>query len=100
MRIRKYTFFPSKKNIKNKKKLKHSRKCDVTTIKVVDSRPVRSAGRVKKVASKLLKIFVCDEGSILSSVIKIHPVFLADEFSISKNTHNANFTKMWLKEAF
>jgi len=25
---------------------------------------------------------------------------VADEFSISKNTHNANFTNMWLKQAF
>ena len=70
-------------------------------IMVVDSRPARSAGRVKKVASKPLNIFVYYEGSILSSnVIKIHPVFLADESSISKNTHNANFTKIWLKQAF
>jgi len=74
----------------------------ISTIKVVDSRPARSAGRVKKkLLQNPLKIFVCHKGSILSSkVIKIHPVFLADEFSISKNTHNANFTKIWLKQAF
>jgi len=69
---------------------------------VVDSRPARSAGRVKKSCFKTLGNFcVCYEGSILSSkVIKIHPVFFSDEFLISKNTHNANFTKMWLKQAF
>jgi len=71
--------------------------------KVVDSRPARSAGRVKK--KKFFKtpenLCVCDKGSILSSkVIKNHPVLLADEFSISKNSHNANSTKMWLKQAF
>jgi len=44
---------------------------------------------------------VCYEGSILSfKVTKNHPVLLADEFSISENTHNANFTKIWLKQAF
>jgi len=65
-------------------------------------RPARSAGRVKeKVASKPLKIFVCYEGSILSfKATKIHPGLLADEFSISKNTHNVNFTKIWLKQVF
>jgi len=70
--------------------------------KVVDSRPVRSAGRVKKSCFKTLEnVCVCYEGSIIpSNVIKIHPVFLADESSISKNTHNANFTKIWLKQAF
>jgi len=71
-------------------------------LKVVDSRPARSAGRVKKSCFKTLENdCVCYKGSILSSkVIQIHPVFLADEFSISQNTHNANFTKMWLKQAF
>ena len=70
-------------------------------IKVVDSRPARSAGRVKKIASKPLKIFVCVTKGLLSfKVTKINPVLLADEFSISKNTHNANFTKIWLKQAF
>jgi len=71
-------------------------------LKVVDSRPARSAGRVKKSCFKTLeKFWVCYEGSILSfKVTKIHPVLLADEFSISKNTHNANFTKIWLKQAF
>jgi len=71
-------------------------------VKVVDSRPARSAGRVKKSCFKTLENFcVCYEGSVLSSmVIKIHLVFHADEFSISKNTHNANFTKIWLKQAF
>jgi len=69
---------------------------------LIDSRPVRSAERVKKSCFKTLEnLCVCYEGSILSSkAIKIHPVFLAGEFSISKNMHNANFTKMWLKQAF
>jgi len=70
-------------------------------LKVVDSRPARSTGWVKKNCFKTLEnVCMCYEGSILSSkVIKIRPVFLADEFSISKNTHNANFTKIWLKQA-
>ena len=70
--------------------------------KVVDSRPARSAGRVKKSCFKTLEnVCVCYEGSILScKVIKIHPVLLADEFSISKNTQNANFAKIWLKQGF
>jgi len=71
-------------------------------LKVVDSRPARSAGRVKKSCFKTLENYcVCYEGSVLSSkVIKVHPAFHADEFSISKNTYNANFTKIWLKQAF
>jgi len=70
--------------------------------KVVDSRPARSAGRVKKNCFETLENFcVCYEGSILScKVIKIHPVLHADEFSISKNTQNANFAKIWLKQGF
>jgi len=74
----------------------------VFLLKVVDSRPARSAGRVKKSCFKTPEnLCVCDIGSILlPKVIKTHPVLLADEFSISKNTHNANFTKMWLKQVF
>jgi len=33
-------------------------------------------------------------------VIKIHPVFLSDEFSISKNTQNANFYQNVAKTSF
>jgi len=69
---------------------------------IVDSRPARSAERVKKSFFKTLENFrVYYEGSILSfKVIKIHPVVRADEFSISKNTHNTNITKIRLKQAF
>jgi len=72
-------------------------------VKVEDSRPVRSAGRVKINCFNTIENFcICYEGSTLSckQVIKIHPVLLADEFLISKNTQNANFTKIWLKQAF
>jgi len=70
-------------------------------IKVVDLRPVRSAWRVKKVTLKPLKICVCYGGStLLFKVIKIHPVLLADVLSILKNSHNANFAKILLKQAF
>jgi len=73
-------------------------------LKVVDSRPARPAGRVKKSCFKTLENFcVCYEGSILYTIMqdhKIHPVLLANKFSISKNTQNANFTKIWLKQAF
>jgi len=71
-------------------------------LKVVDSRPARSAGRVKKSCFKTLENFcVGYKGSILSSkVIQFHPVFLADEFSISKNTHNAKFYQNVAKTSF
>jgi len=68
-------------------------------IKVVDSRPARSAGRLKKCCFKTLEN-VCPyyKVSILSSkVTQIHPVLLADEFSISKNKQKANFTKNMAK---
>jgi len=71
-------------------------------LKVGDSRPARYAGRGKKSCFKTLAIFcVCYEGSILSfKVIKNHTIQLADESSISINTHITNFTKIWLKQAF
>jgi len=71
-------------------------------INVVDSRPARSAGRIKNICFKTLEdVCVCYERSILSfKVIKIHPVLLADESSISKNTHNANFNKCGYNKLF
>ena len=74
-----------------------------TGLKVVDSRPARSAGDGLKINcfKTLENLCVCYKGSMLSfKVIKVHPVLLADEFSIRKNAHNANFTKIWLKQAF
>jgi len=71
-------------------------------IQVIDLWPALSTGRVRKTCFKTLEIScICYEGSILSlKVIKIHPVLRADEFTGSKNTHNADFANMWLKQAF
>jgi len=79
-----------------------TRKKKTASVKVVDSRPARSARRVKRSCFKTLENFcVCYEGSALSSkVLKIHPVFHADEFSISKNTRNAKLTKNMAKTSF
>jgi len=64
------------------------------------SGPIRGTGK-KKCFKTLENFCLCYEGSALSSkVIKIHSVFHADEFSISKNTHNAKLTKIWLIKAF
>ena len=57
------------------------------------------------VKKKLLQnpwiFFVCVTKGILSfKVFKIHPVLLADEFTTSKNTQNANFTKNMTKKSF
>jgi len=61
--------------------------------------PIRGTGKKKKLLQnpwKFVCVCVLQRVYILSSkVIKIHPVFLADEFSISENMQNANFTKMW-----
>ena len=70
-------------------------------VKVEDSRPARSAGRVKKVAFKPLKFLVCYEGSILLfKVLKIHPVMLAHKFTSSENTHDANFSENMANTSF
>jgi len=73
-----------------------------TALKAVDSRPARSAKRVRKRYFETLEIYcVCHEGSILSFyVLKIRPVMFADEFTSLKTTRNANFAKIWLKLAF
>jgi len=72
-------------------------------LKVVDSRPARSAGRLKKSCFKTPESScVCYKVSIFFSfkILKVHSVWLGDELKSSKNPHNANFTKIWLKQAF
>jgi len=59
--------------------------------------PIRGTG--KKKGFKTLVSCRCYERSAFSlKFIKIRPVLLADEIKSSKNTYNANFTK--LKQAF
>jgi len=65
-------------------------------LKVVVSQPARPAGRVKKKFLQNPEFFVRFTKGLhyyLKS-LKIHPVLLADEFTSSKITHNANFTKI------
>ena len=64
-----------------------------TVFKAVDSRPARSARRVKKSFFKTsASSCVCHNGfTLLFRLLIFHPVLLADEHKSTKSTHSANF---------
>jgi len=69
-------------------------------LQVVDSRPAQSAGRVKKMIQNPYVLCVLQWiYNIIFKFLKNHTVLPADEFTSSKNTHNANLAKISLKQA-